>query len=107
MTMKYEAAAKACAECMTACAHCLDQCIGMPDMAECAKTSRDSMLINAATAQALASDAPTTKHFVQACLEVCRACLQHCEQHEDKHDHCRACAESCRRCIAELEKIAA
>ena len=104
---KYEAAMKACAECMTACAHCMDMCFGKEEMAHCGRTSRDSMLINAATAQALAADAPTAQHFVRACIEICKVCLSDCAEHEDKHDHCRMCAESCRRTIAELEKVAA
>lgn len=31
--MKYKAAMKACADCMTACAHCMDMCFGKENMA--------------------------------------------------------------------------
>ena len=104
---KYKAAIDACTDCMTACSWCLDECIGQPKMERCGKTSRDSMLSNALTAQLLAVDGPGLQPQVKACIEICKICLADCEKFEDEHDHCRACAESCRRCIEELQKVAA
>jgi hypothetical protein len=72
------------------------------DMVECIRLCLDCVDICTANVGVLSRptdlEVNVTKPLLEACVAVCKACGDECEQHAQRHDHCRICAEECRRC---------
>ena len=95
------------ASCAQACTACADACLSEEMVAElrkCIRTNLDCADSCAATERILsrhtAYDANVTRAQLEACIAVCRACGDECEQHAGMHEHCRICAGACRECEA-------
>jgi len=96
---------EACFDCAQVCASCADACLGEEMVAElvqcirlnmdCADVCLTSGLI--ATRRS-GGDVPVIEAQLRACELACARCAAECEQHADKHEHCRICAEACREC---------
>jgi hypothetical protein len=96
----------ALATCAKTCTACADACLAESDVASlvaCIRTNLDCADICNATLRVLsrqtAYDAAVTRGQLEACVQVCRSCGDHCEEHADTGmKHCAVCAEACRRC---------
>ena len=80
---------------------CADECLGSEEMERCARLCRDVADVTSMHARFMARGSDYSGHLAQACVEVCEACADECEQHDA--DHCqvnaevlRECADSCR-----------
>jgi hypothetical protein len=70
------------------------------DLRKCARTALDCADVCGATARVLSRhtgyDANITKAVLHAALCACTACVDECQLHAERHEHCRLCAEACR-----------
>jgi uncharacterized membrane protein len=93
--------------CSQACTACADACLSedsVADLRKCVRTNLDCADVCDATSRVLSRhtgyDANISRALLEACIAVCRACGDECEQHASMHEHCRVCAEACRACEA-------
>lgn len=95
----------ACFECTQRCSACADACLAedaRSSLVDCIRTNLDCADTCNATGRILSRvgrSAPARiRTQVQACLEACRTCEEHCQNHANEHEHCQVCADACRRC---------
>lgn len=85
--------------CSTECNYCYNECLNEKDvsmMAACIKLDRDCAEICQLTASMLARGSEHGLHLLKECAEICNACADECEKHDN--EHCKHCAEVCRKC---------
>lgn len=100
----------ACDECAQACTACADKCLAEQSVEElvgCTQLALDCADICQAAGRILARqaeyDTGVIRSSVEACVAVCIACAEECEEHGT--EPCRACAEVCRRCAAACREL--
>ncbi|MDX5345714.1 MAG: four-helix bundle copper-binding protein [Hymenobacteraceae bacterium] len=99
MHKEFQNVIQALHDCAAACDHCASACLkedNVKMMARCIMLDMDCAAMCHVTAAALARGSEMRRTFLQACMELCRACGEECAKHE--HDHCKECAEACRKC---------
>jgi hypothetical protein len=96
-----------CFSCAQACTACADACMSetdkaMPTLRKCIRSCVDCADTCEVTGRILSRhtgyDANLTRAMLEACATACRSTADECEQHAQRHEHCRVCAEACRRC---------
>ena len=87
----------ACAACEQACTVCSTQmmdcsvaCMNCADM--CGTMMRSMMRMQGMTA-------PVMMSMLDACIAMCRMCMDECMQHAEHSDVCRMCAQACKACM--------
>lgn len=55
--------------------------------------------------QLMSRDSEFVKQISNTCVELCDACAEECEKHQDM-EHCKLCAQTCRKCAEECRKMA-
>jgi hypothetical protein len=90
-----------CNEATQVCEWCADECLGDPDMEECARRCRDVADLTALHARFMARGSGHSGALAEACAEACEACADERSTHDANHcqvcaDVLRECAESCR-----------
>lgn len=100
--------------CAQACTACADACLSeemVADLRTCIRSNLDCADSCSTTGRILSRhtgyDANVTRAHLEACIAVCRACGDECEQHASMHEHCRVCAEVCRECEAACSELLA
>ena len=103
-----------CFECEQACTACADACLSEEQPAklrQCIRTDLDCADVCAATGRILSRQTKPQYALIRQQVETlrtaCRLCAEECEQHADKHEHCRVCAEACRRCEQSCQRLLA
>lgn len=84
-------------ETMTVCNWCADQCLGHPEMEECARLCRDVADLAALNVEFLARDSIFGVDVAETFAYAAEECEQICAQHPDPH--CQECASVLRRAI--------
>ncbi|WP_455556313.1 four-helix bundle copper-binding protein [Comamonas sp.] len=95
----YQECIDACNACAIACNACFAACLAEEDpkmMARCIALDADCAAICSLAASAMARNSEMAQHFCRICSEVCLACANECEHHDD--EHCQRCAAACRVC---------
>jgi hypothetical protein len=91
--------------CAQTCTACADACLSepadeLPWLARCIRDNLDCADICNATASVLSRhtgyDARLTHAQVQAAIQATKTCGDSCEEHAERHEHCRICAVACR-----------
>lgn len=92
-----QACMDACAACEQACIVCSTQmmdcsvaCMNCADM--CGTMMRSMMRMQGMTA-------PVMMSMLDACIAMCRMCMDECMQHAEHSDVCRMCAQACKACM--------
>jgi len=100
--------------CFQTCTACADACLSedmVAEMTKCIRTNLDCATTCAATVEVLSRhtgyDANITRAQLQACIAACKACGDECDQHADKHEHCKVCARACRTCEQACDELLA
>jgi hypothetical protein len=95
----------ALSDCTEACTADADADLSEQDLLEmvkCIRLCQDCADICAATSNVISRqtdyDSGVTRPLLEACVLICKSCGDECEQHAQRHDHCRVCLEACRRC---------
>jgi hypothetical protein len=98
----------ACSETCTACA---DACLSEGMVADLTKTIRtclDCADICEVTARVVSRhtgyDANISRAMLDACIVACRSSADECDRHPDMA-HCQVCAQVCRECIQACEQL--
>lgn len=101
-------------DCAQTCAADVDADLGEPDVTEMVKCIRlclDCADICTATVRITGRlgeyEAAVTRPLLEACVAVCAACGDECEQHAFHHEHCRVCASACRQCEQACQRLLA
>ena len=85
--------------CATLCNICFSACLNEEDVsifARCIELDRECADICQLTASVFARDSENADKFLKLCAEICEACADECEKHEQ--EHCQKCAHVCRTC---------
>lgn len=103
---------QAAAECAYCCTTCADACLEEGDpsaLRKCIRLNQDCAEICATTAMLISrpgeQDRGVLRAQLEACVAVCRACADECDEHADMHEHCRVCAACCRECAEACERM--
>lgn len=107
---------EACLECAQVCVSCADACLGesqLEMLRRCIRLNLDCADICAAAARVLTRlgnpDPISLRRTVEAAAAASLVCAEECEQHSERHEHCRVCAETCvscsQACDALLEEL--
>jgi hypothetical protein len=98
-------AINALTDCADTCTLDVDADLGVPNVSEmikCIRLCQHCADICTTTARILSRpaeyDARVTVPLLKACLAVCQVCGDECEEHAERHQHCRVCAQACRSC---------
>ena len=94
-----------CFEATEVCEWCADECLGDPDMEECARLCRDVADVASLHARFMARDSRYSGSLAETCAELCEACADECDSH-DAH-HCQVCADVLRDCAESCRQMAA
>jgi len=91
-----------CNEATEVCEWCADECLGDPEMEECARLCRDVADIASLHARLMARSSTYSAELAETCAEVCEECAEECGRHDAHHcqvcqDVLETCAESCRQ----------
>lgn len=81
---------QACTVCSTQMMSCATACMNCADM--CNTTMRAMMRMQGMTRPAMIA-------MLDACIEMCRMCMEACTDHADHSEICRMCAQSCQACM--------
>lgn len=89
--------------CAQVCSACASACLTEDEpVVSCVHSDLNCADVCMTTVRMLSRAAGTDPAVIRAQLEVCvtacEACALQCEDHADRHDHCRLCAQACRRC---------
>jgi hypothetical protein len=104
----------ACFDCAQTCVACTDACLGEDEPAELRR--RITLCLNCADvcqaagrvlSRQTAYDATVSRATLEACLTLCRTCVEECDRHATMHEHCRICAEVCRSCEQACQQLLA
>lgn len=109
---KYQALIDATAGCLNAGEICLAHCIqllgeGDTSMAECARNVNQMLAVCRAVHDLAAQESSFLPAMAKIAAETCKACMQACKKHADKHQQCKDCMNSCETCSKECAKVAA
>ena len=81
---------------------CADECIGSPEMAECARQCRDVADLATLHARFMARDSQWSDGLAKLCADACETCAETCRGFDA--EHCKEaarvlaeCARSCRQ----------
>ena len=92
-----QACMDACAACEQACTVCATQmmscapaCMNCADM--CNTMMRSMLRMQGMNRAAMMA-------MLDACIEMCRMCMDECMAHADASDVCRMCAQACQACM--------
>lgn len=92
-----QACMDACAACEQACTVCATQlmscapaCMNTADM--CSTMMRAMLRMQGMNAAAMMA-------MLDACIEMCRMCMEECMAHADHSEICRMCAQACQACM--------
>ncbi len=95
----------ACFDCAQTCDACADACLGeetLEMLRRCIRLDLDCADICLATGRVLSRllhhEMGIMRAQLEACQLACEVCAAECDQHAEKHAHCRVCAEACRKC---------
>lgn len=91
--------AQACEWCATACTR-----MGEEEMARCIELCRDAADVTTLHARMMARDSDYSNDLAETCAELCEACADECEQHDE--DHCQTCASVLRECAESCRNMA-
>jgi len=86
--------------CAAECNHCATACLDEQDvkmLAKCINLDIDCADICTLTATLIARGSEHGNHLLEECAEICNACADECEKHQQM-EHCKSCAEACRKC---------
>lgn len=100
------------AKCIDACFHCAQTCAGCADaclseenvssLTRCIRLDLDCSDICLSTGRLLTRQHQPDMNLLQRMLELCelacRTCADECDEHAQKHEHCKICAAACRQC---------
>lgn len=81
---------QACTVCSTQMMDCAPACMNCADM--CHTTMRAMLRMQGMTPAAMTA-------MLDACIEMCRTCMDMCMAHADESEVCRLCAQSCQACM--------
>lgn len=94
-----------CFECSSSAWICADACLSEDNFAhliDCVKLCFSCSQVCLSTAHIVTVQHNLTRLFVRqqisACLEICKACAEECEKHQDMHEHCKLSAKISREC---------
>lgn len=100
-----------CYACAQACTACADACLGeeqVKNLLQCIRLNLDCADVCAAAGSVASRRTGSNEQVIvatlRACEEACRLCGDECQQHAEKHEHCRVCAEACGRCAESCRK---
>jgi len=93
-----------CNDATDACEWCADECLGDPDMEECARLCRDVADIASLHARLVARNSPYSGQLAGICADLCEACAEECGRHDD--EHCQVCAEILPKCAESCRQMA-
>lgn len=103
---------EACFDCQQVCTSCADACLSeekVDNLRSCIRLNLDCADLCGATGRLLSRQTAPNWEVVraqlQALLQSANACGDECEQHAEKHEHCRTCMESCRQCAASCREL--
>lgn len=85
--------------CINHCNHCSDACLDEEDvhmMVNCIRTDRACAVVCTALKNLLTTNYSNVSGLVKYCIDICNACADECEKHDEVH--CRECAKACREC---------
>lgn len=92
-----QACMDACAACEQACTVCSTQmmdcspaCMNCADM--CNTMMRSMMRMQGMTPASMMA-------MLNACIAMCKTCMDACARHADENDVCRMCAQACQACM--------
>jgi len=94
-----------CFEATEVCEWCADECLGDPEMEECARLCRDVVDVASLHARFMARNSTYSGSLAETCADLCEACADECEQHDA--DHCQVCADVLRECAESCRNMAA
>ena len=108
---KFSDLAAAASHCVLTGDACLSHCLtllgqGDKELANCAKTVRDTVAACAALRELAAADSPHVKDLAKVVSGICADCEAECKKHE-KHSVCRDCEKACHDCKDLCDKAAA
>lgn len=81
---------QACTVCSTQTMDCAPACMNCADM--CNTMMRSMMRMQGMTPAVMMS-------MLDACIAMCRMCMEECMKHAEHSDVCRMCAQACRACM--------
>lgn len=94
-----------CFACAQSCSACADACLGedmVKELVRCIRLNLDCADVCGATGRILSRETEPewnlARRQLAACATACRICGEECENHAERHQHCRVCADACRRC---------
>ena len=93
-----------CREATEVCEWCADECLGEPEMEECARLCRDVADLTSLHARFMARGSEYSETLAEACTAACEACADECDSHDA--DHCEVCAEVLRECAETCRQMA-
>ena len=93
-----------CNEAAEVCEWCADECLGDPDMEECARLCRDVADLTSLHARFMARGSEHSAALAEACAEACEACAEECSTHDA--NHCQVCADVLRKCAESCRQMA-
>ena len=93
-----------CNEAAEVCEWCADECLGDPDMEECARLCRDVADLTSLHARFMARGSDYSGQLAATCADACEACAEECSQHDA--DHCQVCAEVLSECAETCRQMA-
>jgi hypothetical protein len=85
-----------CQEASEICEWCAEECLGDPEMEECARLCRDVADLTSLHARLMARNSRFSQELGAICADACDACAEECERHDA--EHCQVCAEVLREC---------
>ncbi|MES1217182.1 MAG: four-helix bundle copper-binding protein [Bacteroidota bacterium] len=103
----YKKCIDACLECAALCNHCASSCLQEKDvkmMARCVQLDMECAALCYTAAQFMSLGSDRVNELCGICHQVCIACADECDQHDN--EHCRECAKACRACAEECAEMA-
>jgi hypothetical protein len=95
-------------ECAEACDHCAASCLRETNvelMTLCIELDLECSSLCKTAALSMQLESQHANRVCELCADVCNACADECEKHDN--DHCQACAAACRRCAEMCASMAA
>ena len=98
-------AIESCLSCSQVCTACSDACLGEKEVEQLRNVIRaanDSSDLCFATSNILSrlvyQNPRTLRSLITACIEQVQHTGIQCNEHANRHEHCRVCADTCRAC---------
>ena len=105
---------EACQACSMVATMCADACAGMDGLGRCSSTCMNMADMATTMMQMMlrpmAHDMTVMRSMLEACVAMCRACIDECAMHADHHEPCRICMMACENmrdaCESRMAKLA-